>query len=410
MNNPNIYVLTNQLLLIKSLLDWRRAPEKSLRVIYRQNYLQAYPTDTGHSSKELLNAAIESTISNLTMQSFTAEYEFLRKNITETMSKDLKDIRNRLSTTATNLNTTKLLDTIRQSFAHNDINMPTPNWKYTQDFKIEINLKNNHLLFEVDDLRNLMNEFLLLKQNHFLKSFQISIDKLTYAANHNKLKPDNINKFITEVRQDGTHELFDKYQSNALYNLIINDYDINFPRNRVDEVLDNNSFIISQLMPLKHNGGLQSFRNNLTVRMLYTLQNAVINREVFEITASNMEKNYKLIDWYSSDRLNGRLSMINFMLTDSDLFEVTLISNVLFNIFSLIPANQIFNHFNLSADFNRIRNSVIHGRYFYNFNHGFEFYDGRTNDNLEHIGTLELPDIIDFAFSFLESYVEDYSI
>lgn len=403
---PNIYVLNNQLLLIQSLMEWRETPNKSLRVIYRDNYLQAYPGKNEHNSKELLNGAIESTIANLSMQSFTFVYEFLKNNIDDKMTTNLKNLRNKLSSNSSNLNTAKFLDTIRQSFAHNDITATTPNWRYTEDFKIEINLKGNHFVFSIDEFREVMNEFLNLKQSHSLKEYSILQDKLIEATNNGKLKPDNINKFITEVYSDGSENLFDKYQCSALYNLICYNSNKSLVNIRLDKLLSYNSFLLARMLPLKQGGGMMAFKNNMCTRMLFALQKAIQSRDMFVFTAAELEATFNLLDWYTTNDAKLRADMVEFMLLDTNLFEITLLNNVLFNIFSLMPPNDIAKYFNSSDDFRRIRNSVMHGRYFFDYDRTFELYDGKNEDDLKHISSLSISKIIEFASSFLSSYIK----
>jgi len=404
---PNIYVLNNQLLLIQSLMQWRKTPDKSIRVIYKQNYMQSYPGENKHSSKDLLNSAIESSIANLSMQSFAYVYEFLKNNMDDKMSTKLKNLRNKLSSNTSNLNTVKFLDTIRQSFAHNDITATTPNWRYTEDFKIEINLKNNHFVFSVDEFREVMNEFLNLKQDHFEKQYLVLQSKIFDCANKGTLKPENINKVITEIGDDGGKMPFDKYQCSALYNLICYTSNKSLINMRIDKLLDNNIFLLARLLPLKQSGGMMAFKNNMSIRMLYALQKAVLSRDVFVYVSAELESKYNLLDWIKINDADSRADMVEFMLVDTNLFEVTLLNNVLFNLFSLIPPNDISKHFSHSADFRRIRNSVMHGRYFFDHNHTFELYDGKDESNLTHIASLSIEQIIDFAASFLESYIKN---
>ena len=151
--NPTIYALNNELLLIKSLSEWRKKPEKRLRVIFKEHYKQAYPDETSYNSKELLDTATKITITNLLMQSFTCSYEFLRNNIDDKMPAKLKNLRNQYSANTSNLNTVKFLDTIRQAFAHNDIAMENPNWQFNENFDIEISFRGQNFVFKFDELR-----------------------------------------------------------------------------------------------------------------------------------------------------------------------------------------------------------------------------------------------------------------
>ena len=66
----------------------------------------------------------------------------------------------------------------------------------------------------------LMNEFLLLKKEHFTKEFDVHETKLLKALERNKLTPENMNSFIVET-DNKTITLFDQYQKEALFNLFV---------------------------------------------------------------------------------------------------------------------------------------------------------------------------------------------
>jgi len=89
-------------------------------------------------------------------------------------------------------------------------------------------------------------------------------------------------------------------------------------------------------------------------------------------------------------------------------FKTVIISNILFSMFSFERLDIIENLFNEpSIDINRIRNSVMHGRYYYNHNDGFDFYDGRNNKDLEYMGTLSVRKILEVAQYIARDYFEE---
>ena len=134
---------------------------------------------------------------------------------------------------------------------------------------------------------------------------------------------------------------------------------------------------------------------------------AVTSRDEFIYATTEVEKGCHLIDDSNFDDSNERGCMVDFMLNDTNLFEMTLLSNTLFNMFSLILPNELSSHFDMAdIDFRRLRNSIIHGRYFYNNNNGFEFYDGKDNENLTHIATLSVKQINNAISNFVNSHNE----
>ena len=390
--NPNLNVLNNEMILITSLLKWRETPNKSLRVIFKQIYKSCHPDADISNSRELLNNTINTTNISLTMQSFSYCYEFLRNNIDDKMPAKLKNMRNKLSSNTSNLNTIKFLDTIRQAFAHNDITAENPNWRFDDAYNIEINFKGQSFVFEEDDLRLLMNEFLKLKKNHFQKLITIHQD-LPDVVEKGKLNKNNINRYITQYT-DRKVELFDKYQCNAIYNLICPDTDNNVNRDNLEYLLDNNYFNLTGFLPFKQNSGKLASKMNMSVRLLTILMQAVENRPLFVLVAKKCEKEIDLVDTNNFDDSDGRTDMIDYMLNNTLLFEYYLTSNALFNMFSTYTSEQLKPYFP-DVDLRRLRNSIIHGRFYCDFKDGFEFYDGVNSSNLEHIATVNIYTILD---------------
>ena len=164
MTQPNEHIaIINEVLLAKSLLDWRKNPEVSLRRIFRVNCEKHFAPNEQHiNTQTILNLAISSSLSNILRQTFVTNYEYLRHNIDDKMSNSLKRLKTSTSSSANNLNTTKFMDAIRQSLVHNDINAETPNWHLNNEFKVEINFKGNTFTFDIIQLHQIMIEFSLM--------------------------------------------------------------------------------------------------------------------------------------------------------------------------------------------------------------------------------------------------------
>ena len=186
--------IVSQLMLAKSLLDWRENPDMSFRRIFRLNFNQSILSSKPLKSDTLLDLAITNTLSNLVRQTFVTNYEYLRHNIDDKMSAKLKNIRNQTSDNSSNLNTTKFMDTIRQSLAHNDLSNEIPNWKLNDEFKIEINFKGQTFTFDLFQFHTLMNEFLILKKQRFYSNFEINQDNLSKMIFKRKLSTKNIHE------------------------------------------------------------------------------------------------------------------------------------------------------------------------------------------------------------------------
>jgi hypothetical protein len=79
---------------------------------------------------------------------------------------------------------------------------------------------------------------------------------------------------------------------------------------------------------------------------------------------------------------------------------VPIVSSTLFTIFSEMTNDEIFklltdNGVDIDLEkVRRMRNSLIHGRYYYNHNREIEFYDGRKLKELDHKVTMKTEDLV----------------
>lgn len=399
--NFNYISLVNELLLFKSLLAWRNQPDKSLRMIIKQicrDEMHLY--NNSLDSKQLLSISIACTISNLLRQNFVSCYDFLRRNIDDKMTVKIKNLRDSISTKKTNINSVKLLDVIRQAFAHNDIKIENPNWTLNENFHIEMNFKGNNFIFDFIELHDLLFEFIQLKKESSYLTFKLKHGNLLRAFKSNKITPDNIGSFITFYDDNNNEISLDKYQKLTLYNLIYSNESFN-PEERINQITNSNYYIISQCLPLKRNAGAIVRLNNMGIRQLMWLDKNFMSKDVFLDACDMCEQQIHLVNadaWHYS----ARQQYSQFVHEDSFLFESSILNNIMFNIFSMIKIDEVSTYFeDLDIDVKRLRNSYMHGRYHYNHNMGFNFYDGLDNDKLKYIGTLHINDMLKVISNFM---------
>ena len=388
-----------EMMLAKSLMDWRQNPEMSFRRILRTNCAKHFAIDEHVDSANMLSLAISSSLSNLLRQTFVANYEYLRHNISDKMTDKLKQLRTTASSGTSNINTTKFLDAVRQSLVHNDIEMDIPNWHLNDEFKIEINFKNDSFTFDLMQLHNLMSEFLSLKKEHIYLDLEIRDRDLYNALNKGNLTAKSTKQYIILRNKDGSRAKLDDYQCNALHKLLTPATKIS-PEQHLNTIANNNYFILQKLLPCKHNAGLISYINNMAFRNLIWLNHNFINRENFIDKAYEFESKVDLTDEVTPSEI--RCTLLEFINYDSIVLESALVSNALFTLFSISTPSKLQTYFS-EIDVKRLRNSLMHGRYYYNHDNGFEFYDGRTNDNLEHIGTLKIQQIFTAISHFVSA-------
>lgn len=408
--NMNYISLAQEMLLFKGLIEWRKNPDKSLRKIIKDSCKYDMKLYQNFNSKQLLEACISSTISNLLRQNFVTCYDFLRHNMDDKMPTKLKQLRDALSKSKTNLNTLKLLDIIRQSFAHNDIKAENPNWTLNSEFKIEINFKGNQFEFDFVELHDLFLQFLSLKNNDEFFTYGIKFNKLITTVIKNKLTPDNIPQLVTQYKDGTENEIIplDKYQKHALYNLFYNK-GINV-ENHIRLLINNKCHALSQCFPLPGYFSHIIKNNNIAIRQLFWLNKNFMSRHQFLEFCYNAEGEMTLIDsdnlWNSTERQDYAL----FVHENSFIFDSILLNNIMFNIFSMSHPHTLIPYFkDLNIDMNRVRNSYMHGRFYYNHNKGIEFYDGINNNNLTHIASLSFDNILNICSEFIENNLSPMS-
>ena len=88
-------------------------------------------------------------------------------------------------------------------------------------------------------------------------------------------------------------------------------------------------------------------------------------------------------------------AMMHFI--DPDFMKSVIYSSIAFNIFSAHTSDElaeVFSKAQVNCDeetIRHLRNSFVHGRYFYNYKDGFEIYDGRKE--MKHITTFSMENI-----------------
>lgn len=389
--------IIQELLLAKSLLDWRTKPQMSFRRIIRNNCEQDFIKNQNFDSREILEQSIFATLSNLTRQIFMLNYEYLRHNIDDKMTNQLKSLKNATSVNSNNINTARFMDVIRQSFAHNDISKEVPNWKLTDDDNIEINFKGNKFIFTLMQLQQILNEFLSLKKEHFYYTFHVEHRDLINLVNKGKLTPQKVEMLFNIINQDETPKHLDKYQSKSIYNILTSKTDL-APNEHLNLFISNDYYMLQKFLPHKHNAGNISYLNNMIFRCLFYLNKNYDYRENFIDNALNFESNINLID--NLENTNSRTLLLEYINYDSLVLEHYIISNALFTLFSVSQSNNLEKYFN-DININSLRNSLMHGRYFYNGVDGFEFYDGINNKNLTHIASLNVNQILTAISNFM---------
>jgi hypothetical protein len=233
--------------------------------------------------------------------------------------------------------------------------------------------------------------------------------RLSDAIMQKRVNSANIHKFVGAYDAEKKVDLpLDKLQKRTLYYFFIKN----------SEGLDQNMInmgihpydpeLLSLKYPFKCNASniLKDYQ-----KMFYLLS---------MLDTANVSKN-ELMDKIFKDKIKKEeavdvIEMQDYLGT-ANRFEAGIASNILFSIFTYMEPNKIKNYLNKDVNFNKIRNSVIHGRFYYNYEDGFNFYDGiiekksvdksikEIEKNIEYIATLDFKDINELTQNLLHEYI-----
>jgi len=291
----------------------------------------------------------------------------------------LQEIKKDLPDDMKNINATELLKSIRNSIAHNSTDIKNFNAVDHDTYELTINKKGSSSTsvqsFSPLEIHQILETYdKVRKRDNPLGSIDIDenfqgADGLLYA----KKKFGTFNRAIKTYDKNGNYQELDNYQESALQRFLIK-----------HRKLINTEFGINYLIrfiPNKDNK-LNHYENKYH---LMEIMRAIIN-------SSKGIKYKELINFLKKEHPHSITPFI-----DEDYLKSLAESSVAFSIFSARTASEMREIAkNAGVELHEgilrhVRNSFIHGRYFYNFKSGFEIYDGTSE--LSHITTLTFDQI-----------------
>ena len=297
----------------------------------------------------------------------------------------MADIKKNLPEEMRTMNSTEFLKALRDSIVHNSNEIRNFDATDINSFRVNLRKKGvrdpHEYAFSADDLLVILE---IYDNNRVLTIPHGSID---IADDYNSLegllkakkKFGSFNSVITFTTQDGVIVPMDSFQENALLRFLIN------YRKEVNKFKDFPLFL-QRFFPNQDNKlNLYEQKYHLSMALCTMFDN------LFTQTNEDTIKLMKKVD---------PIGAMPFL--DTKIMKSILYSSMAFSIFSSrTPENLLdlatTSEISTDADTLRhIRNSLVHGRYFFNFKNGFEIYDGKDN-NLEHYTTLTY-DVIEAMF------------
>jgi len=281
-----------------------------------------------------------------------------------------KDFPNELK----NMNANEFLKTLRNSIAHNSEAITNFKAINTQKYSVHVKKKGASVesdkIFSKEQLLRILeiyDKHKILEKHFGFFNFQNDDSDVDSLLKKHK-KDHTFNEAIQFYDKNGNLKPMDKFQESAFYRYL--------QKNRTTLRKSSDvEYSIMRFYPHTDN----KFNHYENKYHLTTAFDMLCNHK--DITCSKFVKILQKKD---------QRSVMPFI--DNELMQATMMSSIAFNLFSARTAAEIkalCHDAGLEMDeetLNHLRNSFIHGRYFYNYNNAFEIYDGTST--LSHITTV----------------------
>lgn len=409
--------LLKQLSFYHAIFEWRYKPSTRLMHYFPESFRKLYK----NQNLDMLNDMKRTMIKSLLTQYFVYLYELVDNNFDESLKKSKKefakiklniDVNGNLKA----VNAAQLFDIIRQSFVHNDDDKIIPHWMWDEDNNIIIHrkLKQGEVVLKINisELVSLANIYLTNAFNPPSAAVSMYASRLSNAVQQNRLNPFNVHKYVGSFDTITKTDIpLDKYQKKALYNFIMQN------SQGLDEHMikmgihpyDPSLLILKYPFKCNANNAIKDCQKTMDLLSLLNSNTLTRNGFMHKVFDKKVEKEEPVDIIELQDYLGapGR-------------FEACLANNILFTIFTYMEPSKVKQYMTKDneLDFNKIRNSIMHGRFYYNYESGFNFYDGIIDKKLknknvkekeksvEYIGTITLQEIDYLSMNLLHNYIE----
>lgn len=350
----------------------------------RENPITQYDLDHNEvkvEPREYLKITLETLKASVEAQIFCYAFEFLLNNYESSLSlnkQEFNQLKDKILIAPKNFNNDQLLNFIRNAISHNDdldislsysydrVNqtftfLPTKKKQNSNSIKITMSQK------ELFDLLTIYaNNFIRQDNEHFV--LDIDMNKVKYKASIMKAVND------MHLRREGSNNIIypDDNQKKVLYQMV--------EQIRNGKIVEGES--LSLYYPFKQNCRM----NFVKFLNFYTLIGDLYNLRSLDYS-SYIEEVMK--------KSPTRILEIKNSLDIENLF----ITNQFFQIFSTSPNNMIQSKFDKLAQhikFGKLRNSIMHGTFFFDFKGNLFTYDAPRGEKTEE--QLKFVDSFDHQF------------
>ncbi len=299
-------------------------------------------------------------------------------------------------------NSQQLIAIIREAFAHNNDNLIS-NW-HVEDTKICITSAKNKTGKRRNikiNLTNMVQLLLLYLANidwtvYDTNTINVSTVKLKRAIKEKTLTVAQVGNIFEALRSKSGKQVMDIHQKKVMFNCLTKTDFFSYEDGKhVDEDF------LAMLYPFKENAFLNCGDLMDVATLLYQLHDNYTSYNKFsQATAKNF------ISSFGEEKFPMRAQhMILFVLGDNCKIPSIMINNLLFYMFTFESEENLKKCFREDLNIRRIRNSLMHGRHFYNYNSGYEFYDGIKD--VEHVATITCAEIMNAINILVDNYIKD---
>ena len=289
-----------------------------------------------------------------------------------------------------NINNREFFKKIRESFVHNSPEDPNVLIDKDGKFHIRIKLKDDKGMFIDANSRfvfELVNKFAQNQAEEGKYYYEVEALNILEHLSSDGIDETNIASFV-RIFNNGEKENLDIFQKKAIVNYI--EHRINFCYD-VDlfEYFMSKSF--TRHAPYRANAD-NLFMDKIKILsiLLEVKKNPNISKKQLLNVINNKNKETEVVQ---NDLLEINVDPYSYIV-------FPIVSSTLFTIFSEMTNDEIYNLLTengVDIDLEKVRkmrNSLIHGRYYYNHKREIEFYDGRKLKELDHKVTMKTEDLV----------------
>ena len=415
-NRQNLYY---EVAFLDALQHWRDEPNISFLRVFKETFQKRgiWPEGYNIPREDFLAYVTKYMQISMAMQTICYTNEVIKETGLDQSAQDVKNALKNLKIKCDvdgkekNTNILQMLKIIREAFAHNDDSVVISNWEMglgQDDLAVTIQSEikktgdrhNISLTFKdlIDFAETCLTNLINLDNNAI--ELDVSGVQLAKVCEKSYIVPIQVKKRIKQLDKQTQERIeIEDRQLDAICNCFKNKF---FHSKDIKESLASpfRPDFVARVFPYKFNAW-----------------NHLLNIQLASGSLMHLSSNYHTQPKWFNSVLKSYMSNSATQCEDithlyymflTGTYDSIIINNMLFSIFSFETSSKLEEMFDgCGVDVNRIRNSVMHGRFHYDYSKGYDFYDGRTNQQLEFVGNLPISKITEVAQKLIKEYMEE---